>query len=882
MKAALKSRLAVLWLLLASWVGPGCGGDGDGTPPPDAGVDAPAGDECTASSDCLPQGVPACGEWQCRDGFCDVVCENCQETDFDGYGEGLGCAGADCDDADDGIHPGATESCDAVDNDCDALVDEGIARDCYDGPGGTGGVGECRGGTQHCVEGDFGPCIGQIVPAPGEACNAADDDCDGQTDEDLGDLRCGVGACSVSVAACAVGVIQTCAAPPPASPTEAMCDGVDENCDGATDEDESCGCVHVSVPPLGSAAGDGSALAPLDTIDAAIGQAVSVGPPRVCVSAGTYAEAVTMANGVSVYGGYDPVTWVRDTGANATVLFGQDDLGVLFSSAVTMPTTLDGFAVFASDLFPESAAVTVQGSTGARLTTNLIAGASAGATTVGVQVTQGAAPRIARNRIVGGQGSALAAAIRSVGAAPIIVDHCDEFAASGACAKFCSAVPPPAPALAIIGRESNGTGDSVAVWLEDSPDALLAGSTVCATGIGGGSDGDVAAVRIVGEAQGLRIHGDAATAGGGGTASRGLLAENCAASAPWITHNVFRAEAVTLGAAGEGIAALGDCHPVVQENAVFGALGGTQSAVGVRCGASGSDASRCLLWGNTIAGLATIGDSAVAATGVRCEAGACSRLVGNQIFGISVGFGMPATAVTAIGLLLEATGPVVERNLILGGTDGACGTSATIALDAKGAFSRIENNLLAPGGCGAFDPVGGEFAGLRVTSGDDRWEVDVHSNDLVALANDTACAEAGLWLDVEAAVSQPRSRGLFRNNILYAGACATRHGLAEASALADPRVVENNLFFVVGGGSLYLDEAATGLTLDGIDALVDCSVANNLTGDPTFVSLGDLHLLSTSPCVDAGTASAAPAVDFEGTDRPQGAAPDVGAFEYTP
>ena len=46
--------------------------------------------------------------------------------------------------------------------------------------------------------------------------------------------------------------------------------------------------------------------------------------------------------------------------------------------------------------------------------------------------------------------------------------------------------------------------------------------------------------------------------------------------------------------------------------------------------------------------------------------------------------------------------------------------------------------------------------------------------------------------------------------------------------------------------------------------------------------LGDLHLQSDSPCIDAGTSDNAPVNDIVGTPRPQGAGFDMGAYEYLP
>jgi len=57
----------------------------------------------------------------------------------------------------------------------------------------------------------------------------------------------------------------------------------------------------------------------------------------------------------------------------------------------------------------------------------------------------------------------------------------------------------------------------------------------------------------------------------------------------------------------------------------------------------------------------------------------------------------------------------------------------------------------------------------------------------------------------------------------------------------------------------------------------------NISVNPLFVNQtsGDYHLQSSSPCIDAGTSLNAPASDFEGITRPQGAGFDIGAYEYS-
>ncbi|MBK8996420.1 MAG: hypothetical protein IPM35_11820 [Myxococcales bacterium] len=108
---------------------------------------------------------------------------------------------------------------------------------CYGGPAGTEGVGECKAGKQVCENGKWSACQGEVIPAD-ETCDKRDNDCDGLEDEDQGQTTCGKGVCQVTVENCVAGVAQTCT-PKQGSATE-QCDGTDDNCDGQVDEGCSC------------------------------------------------------------------------------------------------------------------------------------------------------------------------------------------------------------------------------------------------------------------------------------------------------------------------------------------------------------------------------------------------------------------------------------------------------------------------------------------------------------------------------------------------------------------------------------------------------------------------------------------------------------------
>ncbi|MBN1772495.1 MAG: DUF1566 domain-containing protein [Deltaproteobacteria bacterium] len=125
----------------------------------------------------------------------------------------------------------AAETCNSADDDCDTVLDDGFA--CTPDETEPCTVGSCA-GTRTCTSScTWGTCVAGST----ETCNGVDDDCDGTTDEGF---DCALGATESCTTACATDGSRTCET---GCTWGACCAGVetcgndcDDDCDGLTDE----------------------------------------------------------------------------------------------------------------------------------------------------------------------------------------------------------------------------------------------------------------------------------------------------------------------------------------------------------------------------------------------------------------------------------------------------------------------------------------------------------------------------------------------------------------------------------------------------------------------------------------------------------------------
>ena len=116
----------------------------------------------------------------------------------------------------------------------------GETKACYTGTKETQDIGICKGGTQTCnVGGKWGECENQVLPTE-EICDGLDNDCNGVTDDNLNPpvAEKTAGVCQNSKKACdgVNGWIEPDYTQIENYETnETKCDGLDNDCDGGID-----------------------------------------------------------------------------------------------------------------------------------------------------------------------------------------------------------------------------------------------------------------------------------------------------------------------------------------------------------------------------------------------------------------------------------------------------------------------------------------------------------------------------------------------------------------------------------------------------------------------------------------------------------------------
>ena len=240
-------------------------------------------------------------------------------------------------------------------------------------------------GTQSCTASGWSAC-----KLGGEKCNLLDDDCDGETDEDFlsangaydTDENCGAcgNDCTLLVFPGGAGACNTFVDPPVcslgcsgncfdvnANPSDGCecCDpdpvdlpddqGVDSNCDAIDGEKDNAIFVSKEGDDL---LNSGSIGAPKRTIQAGIDAAVAQGKRDVYVATGVYVEAITLASGVGVYGGYSADFIQRDRLQYETALLAPAPTPALpgavnakgLTGGAPGSVVFDGFTVFGAQV----------------------------------------------------------------------------------------------------------------------------------------------------------------------------------------------------------------------------------------------------------------------------------------------------------------------------------------------------------------------------------------------------------------------------------------------------------------------------------------------------------------------------------------------------
>jgi hypothetical protein len=197
---------------------------------------------------------------------------------------------------------------------------------------------------------------------------------------------------------------------------------------------------------------------------------------------------------------------------------------------------------------------------------------------------------------------------------------------------------------------------------------------------------------------------------------------------------------------------------------------------------------------------------------------------------------------------------LVEGNIIHGnGAGGGSGINMDGVVD-----SVVRNNLL-------YDNHASGISLYRIDGTTGSTNNLVVNNTIVNASNGRWCVN----------IANGSTGAHVRNNILYN--LHSFRGVITVDAASRPGLVSDH------------NSVMSRFSIDGANSVISLSAWQGLGYDThSFIATpaahfvapaSDFHLLATSPAIDAGTATEAPAADLEGGARPQGGGIDIGAYE---
>ena len=247
--------------------------------------------------------------------------------------------------------------------------------------------------------------------------------------------------------------------------------------------------------------------------------------------------------------------------------------------------------------------------------------------------------------------------------------------------------------------------------------------------------------------------------------------------------------------------------------------------------------------------------------------GSYSKIIGNRVHdmpGSSGGYGgivapccnyMAVTGIQIIGNVVDNIGPWGQVNLIHG-------------IYVAGPYAVVENNIVTRGAAACIQSY--------------------HGATHQIIANNTVanCGRYGIQVSADPALTTNDYTTVANNIIVNGGGYGIHTG--DNTEVGTHTVYNNNIFYNNPKGDISgynQGDPAVGIQSGNITltSAQFSALFVNYTGDMT----GDYHLRSGAVAIDAGTTLCAagvplcvPALDFAGILRPQGAAYDLGAYEW--